>query len=54
MGLPLQSQWRQTRQPIGSSTRSIWLYKHADWPKAYEHIEGSNWDSLLVDDVNIS
>ena len=54
MGLLLQSQWRQTRQPRGGSTRYIWLYKHADWHKAHELIEGTNWDSLLVDDVNIS
>jgi len=54
MGLLLQSQWRQTRQPRGGSTRYIWLYKHADWHKAHELIEGTNWDSLLVDDVDIS
>ena len=54
MGLLLQSQWRQARQPRGGSTRYIWLYKHADWHKAHELIEGTNWDSLLVDDVNIS
>ena len=52
MGLLLQSHWRQTIQPGGGSTRSIWLYKHADWNKAYKRIEGTNWDSLL--DVNTS
>ena len=54
MGLLLQSQWKQTRQHRSGSTRSIWLYKHADWNKAYELIEGTNWDFLLVDDVNTS
>ena len=54
MGLLLQSQWKQTRQFRGGSTRLIWLYKHADWNKAHELIEGTNWDSLLVDDVNTS
>ena len=54
MGLLLQSQWKQTRQLRGGSTRSIWLYKHADWNKAYKLLEGTNWDSLLVDNVNTS
>ena len=56
MGLLLLSQWKQTRQLRGGSTRLIWLYKHADWNKAlkFELIEGTNWDSLLVDDVNTS
>ena len=54
MGLLLQSHWRQIRQPRGGSTRSIWFYKHADWHKACELIEDTNWDSLLADDVNTS
>ena len=54
MGLLLKTQWRQIRQPRGGSTRSIWLYKHADWYKACELIEGANWDSLLADHVNTS
>ncbi len=36
LGLLLQSQWRQIRQPAGGSTRSIWLHKHADWHKAQD------------------
>ncbi len=54
LGLLLQSQWRQSRQPAGGSTRSIWLYKHADWHKAQDLIKRTNWDFLLVDDVNTS
>lgn len=54
LGLLLKSQWRQTRQSTVGSNRSVWLYKHADWHKAFNLIENTNWDSLLVDDVSTS
>lgn len=53
LGLLLQAQWRQIRQPAGGANRTICLYKHADWHKAHELIESTNWDSLLMDDVNV-
>ena len=32
----------------------VWLYEHADWPKAHRLIQDTDWDSLITDDINVS
>ena len=34
--------------------RTVWHYSHADWGKACEKIEASDWDSMLTEDMNLS
>ena len=35
-------------------SRSVWLYKYADFNRACELIEETDWDSLLSEDVDES
>ena len=34
-----------------ASRRPIWSYAYADWEKACELIDNTNWDSLCSDDI---
>ena len=54
LGLLLHSQWRHSKSSADHTAKTIWLYKHADWPKAHELIEETDWSSLITDDINIS
>ena len=54
LGLMLNIQWRLPTLPSNLPLRTIWLYKHADLPKARSLIAATDWDSLLSDDINES
>ena len=43
-----------TGSGVHSSRRPIWRYAYADWEKACELIDNTNWDSLCSDDINLS
>jgi len=34
-----------------SSSRSVWLYAHADWDNAQEMIEEFDWNDIMSDDI---
>ncbi len=53
LGLLLHSQWRHYNPPVDNSPRALWMYKHADWTRARELIEVTDWNSLLTDDMNV-
>ena len=37
-----------------TAERIVWRYAHADWEKACEQINATDWNSLIADDVNKS
>ena len=53
-GLDLSIKWRNVRRPATSSKRVVWKYVQADFGKACSLIEGTNWDALISNDVNVS
>ena len=46
--------WRNIRRPATSSRRVVWKYAQADFGKACSLIEGTKWDALISNDVNVS
>ena len=54
LGLLLQTQWRHCGQHNHTAKRTIWLYKHADWPRAQRMIEETDWSLLITDDIDVS
>ena len=53
-GLLTTMKWKGTGSGVHSSRRLIWRYAYADWEKACELIDNTNWDSLCSDDINLS
>ena len=53
-GLLTTLKWKATGSGVHSSRRPIWRYAYADWEKACELIDNTNWDSLYSDDINLS
>ena len=53
-GLLTTMKWKGTGSGVHSSRRPIWRYAYADWEKACELIDNTNWDSLRSDDINLS
>ena len=37
-----------------TAERIVWRYAYADWEKACEQINATDWNSLIADDVNKS
>jgi len=46
--------WRNIRRPAATHKRVIWKYAQADFGKAREIINDTDWDRLLTDDINES
>lgn len=52
-GLEIEFKWKHAEKPIMSMARLVWCYKYADYEKAGEMIDATDWDNLLpVDDVD--
>jgi len=45
---------RNIRRPAATHKRVIWKYAQADFGKACEMIDDTDWDRLLTDDINES
>ena len=54
LGLLVHSHWRHFKPPAEHDTRTIWLYEHADWSKARELIEVTDWNSFITGDINMA
>ena len=54
LGLSLSIKWKNSTNPTYSKSRHIWIYKDADFSKACDLIQATNWDSTLSDDVDLS
>ena len=53
LGLSLQVRWKSTNQTVATTKRVIWRYKHADWGRACELIDATDWSALLSpNDIN--
>ena len=53
-GLDMSIKWRNIRRPATSSKRVVWKYAQADFGKACSLIEGTTWDTLINNDINVS
>ena len=54
-GFLLHLNWKSSSQQVRSQPRTIWRYDHADFGKACELINSTDWDALIVDnDVSLS
>ena len=54
-GFLLRLKWKSSCQQVQSQPRTIWRYAHADFGKACELINSTDWDALIVNhDVNLS
>ena len=51
-GILLKLKWKQGGQQTLSHKRKIWRYAHADFIKACNLIENTNWDSVITGNVN--
>ena len=51
-GILLKLKWKQGGQQTLSHKRKIWRYAHADFVKACNLIENTNWDSVITGNVN--
>ena len=48
-GLELSFKWRHTDRLVRTTPRTIWRYKDADYRKACQMIEETDWDQLLYE-----
>ena len=53
-GLQLNLSWSTTMSNLSSQSRSIWNYSRADFSRARDLIDETNWDSLLSENLNVS
>ena len=54
-GIHLQIQWKTKSNNVNvTAERIVWRYAYADWEKACEQINATDWNSLLADDVDKS
>ena len=54
-GLEFLFKWKPSEKQVRTTPRVIWRYKEADYGKACQMIDETNWDDLLCnDDVNCS
>ena len=54
LGVSLAIKWKTPTKPTYSESQRVWIYKDADFLKARELIQATNWNSLLSDDVDLS
>ena len=53
-GLEMSTKWRNIRRPATSSKRVVWKYAQVDFGKACSLIEGTNWDALVNNNIDVS
>ena len=54
-GLEFLFKWKPSEKQVRTTPRVIWRYKEADYGKACQMIDETNWDDLLCnEDVNCS
>ena len=53
-GLLLDIKWKTNTKQARSEKRKIWRYAHADFQKACQLIDSTDWDSILYHDVDQS
>ena len=53
-GLLLDIKWKTNTKQARSEKRKIWRYAHADFQKACQLIDSTDWDSILCHDVDQS
>ena len=51
-GILLQLKWKSNKQQVQPQPRPLWRYAHADFNKACDLIDNTNWDALI--DINMS
>ena len=51
-GISVTMNWKTARDNGTKSSRPIWRYALADFPRARELLEDTNWDSILSGDVD--
>ena len=54
LGVSLGIKWKAPSRSTRCKPRRIWNYRDADFSKACELIQSTNWDSLFSDDVDLS
>ena len=54
LGVSLALKWKTREKSHLTKPRRIWMYKNANFPKARELIQATNWEAVLSDDVDIS
>ena len=54
LGLQVKTYWRTSAQTTRSFQRTVWNYSNADWSRACDLIDSTDWNSLVTDDVNTS
>ena len=58
LGIEVQIKLKYSNKSVRPSSRTIWLYSHADWDKARERerekLEEFDWDGIISEDVNHS
>ena len=54
LGLSLQSQWKHASQPQSHPKRIVWRYPHADWQRANNLIQETDWQPLITGEVDTS
>ena len=54
LGVSLGIKWKAPSRTTRCKPRRIWNYRDADFSKACELIQSTNWDSLFSDDVDLS
>ena len=53
LGLSLQVRLKSSNQTVATTKRVIWRYKYADWGRACELIDATDWSTLLSpNDIN--
>jgi len=51
-GILMNLRWRLSGQQPLSQARKVWRYANADFPKACELFEHTDWDSVITGDIN--
>jgi len=51
-GILMNLRWRLSGQQSLSQARKVWRYANADFPKACELFEHTDWDSVITGDIN--
>ena len=54
LGIKTETRIRGTSRTVQPPRHTVWHYSYADWGKACEKIEVSDWDSMLTEDINLS
>ena len=54
LGVSLTIKWKPISPPSNHQPRSVWVYKDADFIRANELIQSTDWDSLISGDVDQS